>query len=881
MLFIHWPSLFRRGKFESDMSDEFAFHIEARTRDLVAKGLSPEEGARTARLEFGAVPRYSDECRTSHRLHWADDAIHDFRYAARALRRSPGFTATALISLTLGIGLNVAVFSIFESLLLRSMPVYHPSEVVFVERSSGISHSFPAYRDLRDNTRAFAGLAGYRIAPMNLDVSAGHPERIWGYLATGNYFDLLGVKPVVGRFFHQEDDLHPGASPYAVISYTAWHSRFAGDPGIVGRQIRINGHSFTILGVAPRAFHGTEIFYWPDIWVPMMMQPQIEPSNHWLETRDTWNTWIVGRLKPNVSGKQAIADLDRVAADMARRFPNSYSGIHMKLSKPGLAGSFMRQPVRLFTSGLVLLVSLVLLTACANLASLMLARAADRSREIAIRASVGASRARLIRQVLTEAFLLSALGGLLGCIFALGVCHLASQWRAPIDLPVQLDVQPDWTALLVATALSLVAGLLFGLAPAVYLSRTDVNALIKGDSGVPLHRSRFRLPVRDLLVTVEIALSVVLVFASFSALRGLRSALTLPLGFDPANVTTAAFDLALAGYNQPQGRLFQDRVLAALKQLPDVTAAAYSNSLPLSIDQSSTVVRAEEETSKNWQHATTATYYQVSPRFMSTMGIRLLAGRDFTAHDDEHAPLVAIVNSQFAQQVMNTAAPVGKRFRHGFGTTLVQVVGLVGDGKYESLTESPRPVVFWPMAQDYNPTTTFVVRSPLPSGDVVASLRSIIHSIDNRIPVYGTGSLETMLGLALFPMRTAAVALTSFGIMALMLAMTGINGLVAYSISRRRHEIGIRLAVGASSFQVLRVMVARFAALTLFGSIIGIVLSVFAGAVLRSVVLGMSGTDVTLLAAVLLILITAAVISCIRPALNVLRTDASTALRYN
>jgi len=324
---------------------------------------------------------------------------------------------TAIVSLALGIGVNTLVFSAFESLLLRPLPITDPERVVSVETGNGISHSFPNYKEFRDNTSTFNGLVGYRISPMSLE-RAGSAERIWGYLATGNYFDVLGVKPALGRFFHQQDDLQAGASPYAVLSYNSWQARFAADPRIVGKNVRINGLSYSVLGVAPRDFHGTELFYWPEIWVPMMMQAQIERGNAWLENPYTWDTWIVGRLKTGVTLSQAGADLNRIAGSLAQRFPDTDLGLSIRFSRPGLMGSAFRGPVRLFVGGLLLLAGLVLLTACTNLGGLLLARSADRAREMAIRISVGAGRARILRQLLTESLLLALAGGFAGYVLA-------------------------------------------------------------------------------------------------------------------------------------------------------------------------------------------------------------------------------------------------------------------------------------------------------------------------------------------------------------------------------------------------------------------------------------------------------------------------------
>ncbi len=876
---LKWRSIFRRKRFETEMAEEFAFHRRARAQHLQEQGLTPEEATRQAQLEFGGSQRYREECREAHRVHWFDEFLRDVRYGMRTFRKSPGFAAAAIISLALGIGVNTLVFSVFDSLILRSLPIAQPDQVRFVETPNGPSNSFPTYRDLRDNNSSFSGLAGYRMDPMGLE-TGGQSSRIWGYLASGNYFDVLGITPALGRFFHQQDDLKPGASPYAVLSYNAWRARFGGDPKVVGQTIRINGLRYNVLGVAPRGFHGTELFYWPEVWVPMMMEPQIEAGNAWLDERHTWDTWILGRLKPGISDAVATADLNRIANDLARRFPDSDQGLRLRLAEPGLVGSSMRGPVREFTIGVLILAGLVLLAACTNLAGLMLARATDRQREIAIRFSIGAGRGRVVRQLLTESVMLAFAGGAAGCALAVALCKLLSQWHAPIDFPVQFDVQPDWTVFLFAALVSIVTGILFGLFPALRLSRTDVNAVLKGDTGIAVFKNKLRVSFRDMLVIGEIGLCFVIVFGSVLSLRGLQHAITMQIGFQPEGVVTTAFDLGLAGYSEAQGRAFQERVLEAVKAMPGVTSAAYGNSLPLSIDQSTTGVQASDQPVERGRNAHSANWYDISPGLLSTVGIPLLSGRDFTRHDDQHAPQVAIVNQTFARTIMRTDNPVGKTFRSAYGGPEVEVVGLVRDGKYQSLTESPRPALFRCSYQWYNPTTTLVIKSALPSGEVMEQVRKLIAAMDPHLPLYGTGSLKNMLGFALFPMHAAAVSLSAFGILAMLLAVTGIHGLVSYAVARRTREFGIRIAVGAQPSAVLSLVLGRLISLVLAGLVIGAVLSFIAGPVLTNVIYEASPRDPTLFLSVIVLLALAAALSCWTPALRALRTNPVTALRY-
>ena len=703
-------------------------------------------------------------------------------------------------------------------------------------------------------------------------------NRVWGYLGTGNYFDVLGVKPALGRVFHQSDDLQPGASPYAVLSYNAWQARFGADPNVAGQTIRINRLSFTVLGVAPQDFHGTELFYWPEVWVPMMMQPQIEVGNPWLDERTTWDTWVIGRLKPGVSPAQAEANLNTLGAELAREHPAEDEDLSFRLTKPGLIGDLIGNPAKAFTLGVLGLAALVLLAACANLASMVTARATDRQRELAIRLAMGAGRGRLIRQVLTEAMMLSLAGGAAGFALALFLSRLLSQWKAPMDFPVQFNVNPDWRVLCFAWAASIVAGILFASVPAWRASRTDPNAALKGAAAAWGPR---RLAFRDALVVVQVAVCFVLVSGCLLSLRGLQQALRLRLGFEPQHVSVAAFELGLAGYSEERGRAFQQRALQAVEQLPGVESAAYSNSLPLSIDQSHTGVFPADAPNLRPSDRIGVAFYEVSPGFFATLGTRLMTGRDFNWHDDPRSPQVAIVNVAFGKRVLHTENPVGGRFRHGaVNGDLVEVIGVVEDGKYGSLTETAEPVVFWPILQRYNTTTTLEVKSSEAPTEMVGEIRRAIAALDPELPFYGVGSLTQMLGFAFFPSHAAAVALSAFGLLALMLAATGIYGLVAYAVSRRVREIGIRMALGARPAQVLRLVLGKMMALLAVGSALGLGLALVAGQVLASIVYEASPRDPVVLAGVAGLMCFLGLFASWLPARRALGIEPKTALHY-
>lgn len=868
-------AILHRSCAEREMHTELHFHIETYADDLIGSGVPRDEALRRAFIEFGGIERAKEECREATGASFFDSLLQDLRFGLRQLRKSPGFTCVALLTLALGIGANTVVFGVVNALLLRPLPVERPDQLVFLENARyGPGQSFPNYRDLRDRNQAFVGLLGFRITPMDLETNAG-AERIWGYLATGNYFDVLGVKPALGRLLQQSDDQHPGASPYAILSYNTWQSRFAADRSIIGKTIHINSLPYIVLGVAPRDFHGTELFYWPEVWVPMMMQAQIEQGTYELEERNTWDTWVIGRLKPNVVPAQGAADLNTIAAELARQYPTLNDGLQFRLAKPGLVGDLIGGPAKAFALGVLILATLVLLAACTNLASMLSARAADRQRELAIRLAIGASRGRVVRQVLIETLLISFLGGACGYALASFLSQTLSHWRAPMDFPVQFNVNPDWRVFLFAFLVSIVAAGFFGCAPAWRVSRTDANAVLKGNTA---SWAAGRLAFRDFLLVVQVALCFVLVSGCLLSLRGLQQAFKLHLGFEPNNVSVAGIDLV--GYSGGRGPAFQLRALRAVQGLPGVQSAAFSNSVPLSIDQSSDTLFCADKPDLKPSDGVDATRYQVSPEFFSTIGTKLLAGRDFNWHDDASSPRVAIVNVAFAKRVMQTDNPVGKRFRNGFNGPLIEVIGLVEDGKYQSLTESKQPALFWPMLQFYNGSTILEVKSSLPTKEMVGEMRKAISELDPELPIYSAGNLSEMLGFAFFPTQAATIALSAFGVLAIILAATGIHGLVAYGVSRRTREIGIRMALGARRAQVLHLVLSKTASLLALGSVLGLILAFTMGNVLASIVYEARPHDPLVFLGVVFTIAFLGLSACWSPARRATRVDPMVALRH-
>ncbi len=800
-----------------------------------------------------------------------DHLLQDSRLAVRRLRQSPGFAAAAILTLTLGIGANTTTFSAVNKLILRPLPVDRPSELVYLNTNHGTNLSYPTYRDFRDRTRTLTGLIAYRPAPVSMSLS-GTNAHLFGYEVSGNYFEVLGVKALLGRTLTPADDKKRLGHPVVVLSYLNWKNRFGGDPGVVGKSVKINGLAYTVLGVMPPEFFGTELLLAPELWVPVAMEPQIEPGNDWLDNRNTWDCWVLGRLKSGVTAAQADAELNTIAAQLAHDYPN-LEGTHLLLSPPGLVGNLLRGGVIGFATVLMAVSGLVLLIACTNLASLLLARAADRRKEVAIRLTLGAGKWRLIRQLLVESLLLSIAGAAGGLLLASWLVDLIAAWHPPLDIPVNFEIPLDHRVLLFTAAAGLLTTLLFGLAPAIQSARTDLVSSLKNAA------ERFRRwQPRELLVTAQISLSVLLLVATVMVVHSLQRALTINIGFNPRNAAAVGVDLGLAGYDESRGREFQRRLLLKVAALPGIQSAAIADTIPLSIDQDHTSIRRADKPQPKPSETTSANYYEVDPGYFRSMQTRLLAGRAFDAHDREGTPSVAIINRALAQRLFPDENALGGRLI-GWGPGPVEIVGIAEDGKYDSLSDSDTPAVFWPILQHYNSTTLIIARSPLPSDQVVRMLQNAVRELDPTLPFYQAGSLDDHLRLPLLPARLAASMLGGFGALAIVLAATGVYGVMAYAVARRRREIGIRMAIGATGKQVMSLVLRRTAILLGAGASLGALAALTVGGLLSPILYNVSPHDPAAFTLAGILMAAVALAAAWLPARSASRIQPATALR--
>ena len=593
--------------------------------------------------------------------------LRDLSYTLRQLRRSPGFALTTVLTLTMAIAANVVVFGVLNALLFHPLPVPQPQQIMQIQgkQSNQLTFSYPNYRDIRDRNKTFSDVAVVRIARIGLGVN-GTAQPVWGYEASGDYFDMLGIKPLLGRFFHPAEDVKVNGSPVAVLSYSSWRVRFAGDPHIIGKTVLVNKHPYTILGVAPQNFIGTEKFIWPEIWVPYHNQLDIEGHSN-LEQRQNSNSWVIGRLNPGVDATQADADLGRVAAQLAMDYPDVDKRMTLRVAKPGLLGDVMGGPVRSFLTGVMLLALLVLLAACANLGGVFAARTADRARELGIRIAIGSSRSTIVRQLLTESVSIALIGGAAATLVASALLRALTHWQpAHLEIPIQFLVEPDNSVYLFAASLALLTGLVFGLIPARQVWKTDPIETLKA-SGTTGYREH-RWTARNILLVVQIALCCLLVTASFVAMRGLHRTFTMPLGLNPENVTLATLDPQLAGYRDAEVATMQKKLVDAVERIPGVTGATLADTTPLSVNSSGTGIFPPGTTDFNMANAKfRATSFEVSPNYFAVAGTPLLAGRAFTEHDDAHAPQVAIVNDLCQTAVRNSRCR-GQTLSHWSGS---------------------------------------------------------------------------------------------------------------------------------------------------------------------------------------------------------------------
>ena len=804
----------------------------------------------------------------------------DIRFALRMLRKSPGFTAVAIITLALCIGANAVVFGILNALVLRPMNLPRYESLHGIDKNGWMFLSYPNYLDVRDRNRSFEDLAAYAMVTGAIDADS-KPLPVWGYAVSGNYFTVLGVQPYLGRFIQASDEQGSDSAPYIVLTHAYWQSHFHGDRSVVGRIVRVNKHPFTVVGVTPPEFRGSLLFFVPSFFVPMVNAEQLTGVNILNDRRNYYGVMgTVGHLKPGVTTKQATADLNAIGSWLLQTYPEDNTAGQFSLNRPAL--SSLGGPITAFVAGLMLLAALILLAGCSNLGSLFAARAADRSREVALRMALGASRGRIVQQLLTEAVLISMAGGALGLVASSALLRGLASWQPFARFPIlQIPLSPDANVYLVALLLAVASGFLFGSVPVRQVLRADPYQIVKSGS---LTKAGRRITLRDTLLVTQVAICAVLVTSSLVAVRGLLKSLHSNFGFEPTNAMLIEADLGMADYRGDRIPEVQKRILDEMQSIPGVDAAGIATDVPLSLGPAIVGVFKEQQTDlKPANAAATAVLYSVSTGYFRAAGTTLIAGRPFTEHDDKNAPRVAIINPEFARKTFGLGESfgnaLGRRFKVLDGT-LVEVTGIAEDGKYFNIADPPRAAMFLPILQSPMPLpeTFVIVRSERDPQDLASAIESGRRKVDASLP-FRVQTWTSEIQLNLFPSRAAASALGLLGIMAALLSVTGVFGMAAYSVSKRMKELGIRIALGAHRKEVLQAALGRAFKVLAIGSTTGLILGILGSQVLAAIVYQATPRDPIVLGAVVLAMFSLGLLATWIPARRALSIDPLDLLR--
>ncbi len=818
-----------------------------------------------------------------------ENLLNDLRFALRMFGRRPGVAGIVVLSLALGIGANSTIFSLVNGILLRPLPgVARPGELAGLDcRLRGtdfpIGLSYPDYLDVRDGNTAFTGVAAYNQIYASLG-AAGRAELVYGYIVTGNYFQLLGAKAELGRVLGPDDDRKRGAQPVAVISHGLWQRRFGSDPAVVGSNVKLNGQPFVIVGVAPRGFIGTEVMFTPDLWVPMAMHQQIVPgAPEPFDKRQERSLRALGRLRPGVGLPQASAQIRLLGERLAREHQDSNAGVSLDVVPESEARleAGLGNIVNVASTVLLVLAAIVLLIACANVANLLLSQAASRAREVAVRLAVGADRRRLLRQHLTESLLLAAVGGGAGLLLAFWLSTLLSRFRSPTSIPFAFDFSLDHRVLLYTTLISVCAGLIFGLAPALHSTKADLVPALRGDPGAAGTRRRSWL--RSTLMIAQVASSLPLLVGAGLFLRSLENAHHIDLGFEPRDVLTFSVDLALHSYSEANGRTFFHRLEERVRGLPGVRSAALGGPVPLdfyAVAKEAAVPGREPGPDKHYPEIL---YSSVAPGYFQTIGTPLVQGRLFDSRDGEHGARVVVINQAMAKSLWPGRNPVGQQLLvGGAGGEVCEVVGVVKTGKYRILAESPMSYFYRPLEQSYQPKMTLLVKTN--GGDpraVEEEVRRQVQALDEDLPVFDVRELDGLIGgRALMPFKVVTTLASAFGLLGLILAAVGLYGLQSNSVAQRSREIGLRMAMGARPADILRLVLRRGLTLTACGLLIGLTLAFLLSKVMSRLLLDVTSTDPIAFGGVVAMLLAVTTLASYVPARRAIRQDPARTLRH-
>ena len=804
----------------------------------------------------------------------------DLRHSMRMLRSRPGFALTVIVTLALGIGANATIFTWIKAVLLASLPgIEQPEKLVEMwgatHNNSALSTSYLDYLDYRDRNTVLSGLFAHQVLPLNL----GHgekPERVWAGIVSGNYFDVLGVKALIGRTFLPEEDRTPNTHPVGMIGYGLWHRRFGGDPNIVGRKVTLNEHDFTIIGVTPKDFGSPFAGLALDVWVPVMMKDYVARPHFSLTDRGSRWLMVMGRLKLGATLPQAQANIAAIASHLQQEYQQTNEQMGMAVYSVMQSPFSLKADLRPALAILMAAVAVVLLIACANVANLLLARAASRRGEIAVRLALGGTRWRLVRQMLTESFLLALLGAALGLTTAFWTARSFAAFLPPYANRASFDTRPDLVVFAFTLGLTVITTLLFGLAPTLQASKQDLVTGLK-DNVPAVGRGRRKASLRYMLVVTQVALSMVALISAGLFVRSLREAYKADPGFDGRNVLLASFDPFLSGYDETRGREFYRRLVERVSTTPGVQSATLARRLPLTdggIAFANVVIDgyapAKDEDMR-------LNYETVGPQYFQTMRIPLLHGRDFDDRDQESAPGVVIINETMAQRYWPGGDALGRRIK--LTKDWVEIVGIAKDVKLRSLKEAAQPFLYLPLLQDYRSNMILVARTASEPEKMFHAIQTEVAALDPEMPMFDTRTLEEHIGVSLFLQRMAATLLSIFGVLALSLASLGLYGVMAYTVSQRTRELGIRISVGAKQWDILTLILEEGLMLSIIGMVAGVAIALAVTRLSAHLLYGVSAADPLTFAVVALLLLVVATAAAYFPALRATKVDPVIALR--
>jgi macrolide transport system ATP-binding/permease protein len=875
-------SIFHKNRTELDLSEELQFHLQNQIDEYVAQGMNPKEARHAALRSLGGIEQAKEECRDARKVSLIENFLQDVRFALRMLRRSPGFSLLAILCLTLGIGANAAVFSWIEGILFRPYPaVAHQERLVAIGGTSrdelrGTPLSWPDFQNLQRSCTLCETLFVSKITGTTLSIG-DRAERTTGSIVSANYFDAIGVSPKLGRGFLPGEDQGQSAHPVAVISYQLWQGRFRGDPQIVGKTQRLNGVTHTIVGVAPEDFYGTFVGWGMNFWVPASMEDIFESGGYKLEDRGA--RWIeaYARLKPGVTFAQAQQEFAAISGRLEAEYPATNRGRAIRFW-PLWQTPFNNAGTLLPTLEIMLVVvAFVLLVACANVGNLLLVRSFARRHEMSVRLAVGAGRARLWKQLLTEGLVLSLFGATGGLLVAYWCRHaLVLLFPARGGVQMHLPGELDWRVLALSGGVCLATTLLMGLVPALQTGKIDLAQSMKMESAGVVG-GRGRAWVRSGLVLVQVSLSFVLLVGGGLLMRSLLKVRTASPGFNARGVQDTAVDLVSAGYTPARAQTFQDALLERVRALPGVESAAFAKMTPLSYVSSATAPIVVDGYQPPPEESPTVEYNEVGDNYFVTMGIPLVAGREFNRADDEKTALVAVVNETMAQRYWQGRSPLGQRLQ--LKGRWMQVVGIAKDSKYSSVREKPTPFFFVPLRQNSLRGSVLNIRTPLAPQTMATAIAREIHALDSNLAPYEVITMQEQLDRSTSAQMVAVTLVGILGALALVLAAIGLYGVMSYAVSQSMRELGLRMVLGADASNLLSLVLSRGLALTGAGVLLGAATALALTRLLGNLLYQVSPRDPVALGCAFAVMALVSVAACLLPAWRAARTDPMHALR--